>query len=93
MQYLAIAFALLVPSIAVADGTKLSDAQIRKLLIKESIEAYDGNCPCPYNRASNGSRCGRRSAYDREGGEAPLCFPRDVTNEMVESYRAALGSE
>src|ERR1041384_1283993 len=66
---------------------RLSDAQIKKLLIDESIAAYDGNCPCPYSRARNGSRCGRRSAYSREGGAAPLCFERDVTSEMVQAYR------
>lgn len=93
MQYLRAALLLLIASTAVAEGRKLSDAQIRKLLIKESIAAYDGNCPCPYSYASNGSRCGRRSAYDREGGEAPLCFPRDVTDEMVQDYRDALSSE
>jgi hypothetical protein len=27
---------------------KLSDAQIRQILIDESIAAYSGNCPCPY---------------------------------------------
>ena len=65
----------------------LSDAQIKQLLIDESIAAYSGNCPCPYNTARNGSRCGRRSAYSREGGEAPLCYPKDVSAEMVQSYR------
>lgn len=66
---------------------RLSDAQIKKLLIEESIAAYDGNCPCPYSRARNGSRCGKRSAYSREGGAAPLCYPSDVTAEMVQAYR------
>lgn len=64
-----------------------SDAQIRQILIDESIAAYSGNCPCPYNTASNGSRCGRRSAYSREGGAAPLCYPKDVSKEMVQEYR------
>jgi hypothetical protein len=65
----------------------LSDAQIKQFLIDESIAAYSGNCPCPYNTARNGSRCGRRSAYSREGGEAPLCYPKDVSAEMVKQYR------
>jgi hypothetical protein len=72
-----------------ASKKRLSDAQIKKILIDESIAAYSGNCPCPYNRASNGSRCGRRSAYDREGGAAPLCFAKDVSAEMVQGYRDA----
>jgi hypothetical protein len=66
---------------------RLSDDQVKKLLIDESIAAYDGNCPCPYSRARNGSRCGRRSAHSREGGAAPLCFAADVSAEMVEAYR------
>jgi hypothetical protein len=66
---------------------RLSDAQIKKLLIDESIAAYEGNCPCPYSRARNGSRCGRRSAYNHEGGAAPLSYPADVTAEVVQAYR------
>ena len=66
---------------------RLSDGQIKKILIDESIAAYDGNCPCPYSRARNGSRCGKRSAYSREGGAAPLCYPEDVSAEMVQRYR------
>jgi hypothetical protein len=66
---------------------RLSDAQIKTLLIDASIAAYDGNCPCPYSRASNGSRCGKRSAYSREGGAAPLCYPKDVTADMVQRHR------
>jgi hypothetical protein len=33
---------------------RLSDAQVKKALIEESIAAYHGNCPCPYSRARNG---------------------------------------
>lgn len=74
---------------AEAEGKKkaLSDADIRQILIDESIAAYPGNCPCPYSTARNGSRCGKRSAYSREGGAAPLCYPKDVTEAMVKEYR------
>lgn len=65
----------------------LSDAQIKQLLIDESIAAYSGNCPCPYNTDRRGRSCGRRSAYSREGGEAPLCYAKDVSAEMVKAYR------
>lgn len=71
---------------ALADST-LSDADIAKRLIQESIDAYPGNCPCPYNLARNGSRCGKRSAYNRAGGYAPLCFEEDVSPEMLKRYR------
>jgi hypothetical protein len=71
----------------------LSDAQVRQILIDESIAVYSGNCPCPYSTARNGSRCGKRSAYSREGGEAPLCYPKDVSQEMVQQYREAHAEE
>jgi hypothetical protein len=69
---------------------KLTDAQIRRILISESRAAYDGNCPCPYDTDRAGRRCGKRSAYSREGGEAPLCFDHDVTKEMIAEYRKRL---
>lgn len=68
---------------------ELSDAQIRKILIDESIAAYSGNCPCPYSTMSNGRNCGRWSAYSRDGGEPSLCYAKDVTAEMVQQYRDA----
>ncbi len=68
---------------------KLTDAQVRKILIEESTASYPGNCPCPYSTARNGTQCGRRSAYSREGGEAPLCYPKDVTADMIQAYRDA----
>ena len=70
-------------------GPRLSDAQIRKRLIVESRESYDGNCPCPYDTDAIGRRCGGRSAWSREGGYAPLCYARDVSDDAVRDYRAA----
>lgn len=67
----------------------LSAAAIAKLLISESIAAYPGPCACPYQSARNGSSCGKRAAYVRPGGYAPLCFAKDITPEMVAEYRAS----
>lgn len=64
-----------------------TDAQIREAIIRDSIASYPGNCPCPYNSARNGSRCGGRSAYSRGGGYAPLCYARDVSDAQVSAYR------
>lgn len=61
-------------AISPVEAKQLTDAQIKNILIQESIDSYPGNCPCPYNTARNGSSCGRRSAYSREGGYAPLCY-------------------
>jgi len=84
--------ALGAPSVAVtleSKQKKLSDAEIKQILIEASIAAYSGSCPCPYSAARNGSHCGRRSAYSRAGGAEPLCYPKDVSAQMVEEYRAA----
>ena len=75
---------LLLPYPAAAD---LSDADVRRLLIQRSIASYPGNCPCPYNVDRTGRSCGKRSAYSKQGGYAPLCYPSDVTDEMIAKYR------
>lgn len=66
----------------------LTAAAITKLLIARSIAEYPGPCACPYQSARNGSSCGKRAAYVRPGGYAPLCYPKDVTPEMIAAYRA-----
>ncbi len=88
MKRMAIAAILLISAGLYAED--LSDADIKRVLIQQSISSYSGSCPCPYNRARNGSRCGKRSAYSKPGGAEPLCYDRDVTDEMVEKYRARL---
>ena len=82
-------FALLAATASLAASPALaqSDAQIRQRLIRQSIASYPGNCPCPYNTARAGRRCGARSAYNRPGGYAPLCFASDVTPAMVREAR------
>ena len=88
------AFSLAAIGLAVAAGfgaapaaARQTDGQIRQAIIRQSIANYSGNCPCPYNRASNGSRCGGRSAYSRPGGASPKCFPGDVSQAEVNAYR------
>lgn len=60
----------------------LSNEDVRQRIISESIGSYSGSCPCPYNTARNGSRCGGRSAYSRPGGTTPslLSQGRDGRN-------------
>lgn len=70
-----------------AEAKPQSVAQIKQAIIRESIAEYPGNCPCPYNTARNGSRCGGRSAYSRPGGHAPKCYPSDVTDAEVRAWR------
>ncbi len=83
-------FASASPVVAQAQP-QLSDAQIRQLLIDESKRGYSGPCPCPYNTMRNGRACGGNSAYSKPGGASPLCYPQDVSDAMVRTYRARTG--
>lgn len=71
-----------------AAATELSDEQIRQALIERSIAMSPGNCPCPYNVDRAGRRCGKRSAYNKQGGYEPLCYSADITPAMVASFRS-----
>ena len=83
---------ILLAGLCVAFGAEAKQSSqsieaIKQKIFQQSIENYPGNCPCPYNTASNGSRCGKRSAYNRVGGYAPLCYPEDVSDRMVKEYK------
>ena len=87
LKYLSIGLLLASSTFQVAHTFAQTDAEVRKTMIQQSIAEYPGNCPCPYNSASNGSRCGGRSAWSRSGGYAPLCYDADITDEMVQSWQ------
>lgn len=75
------------------DQSVLTDAAIAAALIQRSQVAYAGSCPCPESYDRAGRRCGARSAYSKPGGSSPLCYPTDVSSEMVIAYRATSGGE
>jgi hypothetical protein len=87
-----IGLSLLYSSIAFA-RSPLPDADIKQQIIRNSIASFPGNCPCPYSITSNGSSCGRRSAYSKPGGYDPICYPNDVTPGMVRQYRQRIENE
>ncbi len=68
----------------------ISADQIKRQIIKDSIGSYDGPCPCPYNNMRNGRSCGNFSAWSRPGGDSPICYSDDITDDMVDSYREGL---
>lgn len=66
---------------------QISDSVVAQRIIAESIAMYPGSCACPYNTDRGGRRCGKRSAYNRGGGYAPICFVGDVSADMIQSFR------
>jgi hypothetical protein len=69
------------------NNSKGSDDEVRQRIVQKSMASYPGKCPCPYSRTSNGSRCGGRSAYSRPGGASPICYPAEVSADMIRRYR------
>ncbi|SFK32516.1 hypothetical protein SAMN05518863_106123 [Candidatus Pantoea symbiotica] len=84
---MAMAISLLFVGAAEAKSSKQTDDQIRQLIIEDSIASYPGVCACPFNSARNGSSCGRRSAWSKQGGYAPICYKKEVSREMVDEWR------
>jgi hypothetical protein len=68
----------------------MSNEQAANAIVKMCLDQYHSHapCACPYDVARNGSSCGKRSAYNRPGGYAPLCFATDVTAGMIADFRA-----
>jgi hypothetical protein len=83
----AVAAAALALASSVAAGEALTDAEVRQVIIRESVNSYPGNCPCPWNADRAGRRCGKRSAYFRPGGYAPVCFAHEISDEQVRAFR------
>ncbi len=70
---------------------RMSDEEIRKILIEESLASYGGSCPCPYSYAPNRSQCAGASAYSMLKAAYLLCYPADVTQHMIHDYRVRRG--
>lgn len=67
---------------------RADDQAIREAIIQDAIRHFGGACPCPYNIMRNGRRCGGNSAYLRRGGNRPLCYLGDVSEQAVARYKA-----
>lgn len=80
------AFLLLLYAGPVSAITSTEIKRAKELIIRQSINSYNGNCPCPYSSMRNGRSCGKRSAYSRPGGYSPLCYPQDISDSDVEKY-------
>lgn len=76
---------LAVPLFSYAQNS--SDHMLKEQIIKESIARYSGNCPCPYNLAKNGSRCGKRSAYSKPGGYSLKCYVEDISQQDIQAWK------
>lgn len=67
---------------------QLSESTIIQKLIQESVASYPSSCACPEDRDRAGRKCGKRSAWSKGGGYAPLCYASDVTPAMIAAFKA-----
>lgn len=70
---------------------RMTDEEIRKILIEESLASYSGPCPCPYSYAPNRSQCAGASAYSMLKAPYLLCYDADVKPHMIYDYRVRRG--
>ena len=91
MKILLCLFVVLAPIAALASEERLSDAQIRLLLLQDSIANSLSDCPCPYSVKRNGASCRDESLYVHPRGRMQLCYDHDVTDAMVQAYRREHG--
>src|SRR5262245_42936410 len=95
-KWISLAFAIALASGAWADSLPsrpqhaiAGDAAVATTIIKMSLDRYHshGPCACPYDTDRDGNSCGRRSAYSRPNGYAPICYATDVTPGMIQDFR------
>ncbi len=64
----------------------LTDDGVRDLIISGNINAYEGECPCPYSLDNHKLKCGDNSAYSVYPGQIK-CYPGDISKDEVKRYR------
>jgi hypothetical protein len=88
-----VALALVLAVLAV--GLQLlprSDDSVRQSITRQSIGTFLATgqmCPCPFSLDRLGRRCVAQSEYTKSSGTRPICFPDDVTDAMVQAWKAS----
>lgn len=68
-----------------------SDDYVRRALVQQNVAAYLSSgqtCPCPYSLDRNGRKCVGQTKFARTGGARPICYPDEVSDAMVQTWRA-----
>lgn len=60
--------------------------KVKKYMIWQSMDEYQGKCPCPQSWTHGGGRCGRLSAYSRQRVKSLLCYQSDISLDMVNRF-------
>jgi hypothetical protein len=75
------------PSVKPQTLQHLSDNRVRQRIMQESQARFVGRCVCPYQTNDlNGRSCKRRHEVITTPPR-PICYPSQVTKEMVSDWR------
>ena len=75
------------PSVQPQALQQLSDDRIRQKIMQESQAHYGGRCVCAYEtHDARGRSCKGRHEVIKTDPQ-PVCYPRQVTDEMVNDWR------
>jgi hypothetical protein len=75
------------PSVKPEALQQLTDNRVRQRIMQESKSLYSGRCVCQYQtKDSHGRSCKGRHEVIRTKPQ-PLCYPSQVTSEMVSDWR------
>jgi hypothetical protein len=91
MKYALIILVLTAPVFAQATAKEMTDAECASIIAQANRDAYyrtGRRCACPEDLATDGSRCGKRSAYSKPGGARPYCSPEDVPKAEIDRCKA-----
>jgi hypothetical protein len=66
---------------------QLSDSRIRQQIMQDSQDHYGGRCVCPYMTADTRGRSCKARHERIKTKPLPICYPREVTNEMISNWR------
>ncbi len=61
---------------------------IEQEVVNWAIANYNGDCPCPFSLNSFGEDCGAQSAWALQALNAPVCYPSEVTSDMIAQFLA-----
>ncbi len=61
---------------------------IEQEVVNWAIANYNGACPCPFSLDNFGNQCGDQSAWVLKALNAPVCYPSEVTSDMIAKYLA-----
>jgi len=89
MKVIVLALAFVIANSAIAAA--MTDNEVRHAIVHESKVRYANICACPYAARSHAKICNAGSGMARHIEVAPVCYSKDVTEQMIRDWRQRNG--